>query len=239
MYPPVNNVYPYPRGFVKKTLALFYIIDCSGSMEGSRISMVNRSLQEALSFHLPDLQKNHENDMNLQIGILIFHNICSWVTGQGLVPYSGIKWEDLKAVKGSFSSMGAAFYELNNKLQIWLPPVDCCYRPSFILISDGAPTDNWEAGLFPLKNNMAFRYGTKAAIAIEDDADMEVLAQFTGDKKNVFKAKNDEDTLYRLIEKCTFPSSEPNSATNSFPNSVIDNPYTFPDEKNDINGWVT
>jgi uncharacterized protein YegL len=55
--------------------------------------------------------------------------------------------------------------------------------PVLVLISDGQPTDDFESGL---KELMAVPWGKKAVrigIAIGEDADMEVLQQFIGNKE--------------------------------------------------------
>ena len=82
-----------------------------------------------------------------------------------------------------------------------------CYAPAIILLSDGGPTDNFEAGLRDLQNNNWFKNAIKIAIAIGDDADMDVLKQFTGNLEAVIKVHN-LDALKAMIRVIAVTSSQ-------------------------------
>ena len=81
------------------------------------------------------------------------------------------------------------------------------YAPVILLFSDGGPTDNWEKELKQLKLNNWFKHAIKIAIAIGDDADKAVLAEFTGTIESVITV-NDKHTLKALIRKVSVRASE-------------------------------
>jgi uncharacterized protein YegL len=81
------------------------------------------------------------------------------------------------------------------------------FAPAIILLSDGAPTDNFEAGLAKLQGNNWFKSAIKVAIAIGDDADKNVLAKFTGTSEAVFTVHNIE-ALKQIIRVVAVTSSQ-------------------------------
>jgi len=74
-------------------------------------------------------------------------------------------------------------------------------------MSDGQPTDDYQSGLAVLKNNRWFTHAIRVAVAIGDDADTNVLAEFTGTPEAVIRAHTPED-LRKLIRFVTVTSSK-------------------------------
>ena len=116
-------------------------------------------------------------------------------------------WNDLNA--GGVTDLGAACKELDKKLSRneYLNSQTGAYAPVILLFSDGGPTDNWEKELKQLKLNNWFKHAIKIAIAIGDDADKAVLAEFTGTIESVITV-NDKHTLKALIRKVSVRASE-------------------------------
>ena len=81
------------------------------------------------------------------------------------------------------------------------------FAPAIILLSDGGPTDNYEVGLAKLQGNNWFKSAIKIAIAIGDDADKDVLTQFTGTNEAVFTVHN-IDALKQVIRIVAVTSSQ-------------------------------
>ena len=81
------------------------------------------------------------------------------------------------------------------------------FAPAIILLSDGGPTDNYEAGLAKLQTNNWFKSAIKIAIAIGDDADKDVLKQFTGNSEAVITVHN-IDALKQIIRVVAVTSSQ-------------------------------
>ena len=81
------------------------------------------------------------------------------------------------------------------------------FAPAIILLSDGGPTDDFQSGLAKLKSNNWFKAAIKIAIAIGDDADKDVLKDFTGSIEAVFTVHNIE-ALKQVIRIVAVTSSQ-------------------------------
>lgn len=81
------------------------------------------------------------------------------------------------------------------------------FAPAIILLSDGGPTDDFQSGLNKLKSNNWFKAAIKIAIAIGDDADKDVLKDFTGSIEAVFTVHN-IDALKQVIRVVAVTSSQ-------------------------------
>ena len=173
----------------RRTMTLFFMIDTSGSMAGSKIGAVN----DAVANVLPMLEEiSAENpDAEIKVAALEFSTTCHWLYNEPK-PANEFVWQDVQA--SALTSLGAACKELSGKLSRsgFMKSASGSFAPAIILLSDGAPTDDFESGLAVLKNNNWFKAAIKVAVAIGEDADKEVLAQFTGTNEAVFTVHNIE-----------------------------------------------
>lgn len=134
----------------------------------------------------------------LKIAVLQFSSGPQWVTDE-LVFMEDFYWNDLKA--GGLTDFGSALNELNNKLsrkQFLISEVGF-KAPVIIFMSDGEPTDDYESALNKIKsNNKWFKTATKIAIAVGDDANIQVLQKIAGNNEAVIKV-DDLESLKKLI----------------------------------------
>jgi uncharacterized protein YegL len=117
-------------------------------------------------------------------------------------------WQDVSA--GGLTSLGGACAELAAKLSRsggFMQSASGSFAPAIILLSDGGPTDNYEVGLAKLQANNWFKSAIKIAIAIGDDADKDVLKQFTGNSEAVITVHN-IDALKQIIRVVAVTSSQ-------------------------------
>lgn len=198
----LENTVPAPR----RVMTLFYMVDTSGSMAGKRIGEVNHAMQEVIQSDLPEISASND-DAEIKVAILKFSTDCEWITPEsGPADIENLYWNDLTA--GGLTDLGHACKELNRRLSRseFLKSQTGAYAPVILLFSDGAPTDDWEGGLRELKQNNWFKHAIKIAIAVED-ADEQVLAEFTGTSEAVIKVQ-DKNTLSKLIRKVSVRASE-------------------------------
>ena len=73
----LDNVAPAPR----KVMTLFYVVDTSGSMYGSKIGSVNSAMEEAITSDLPEISAAND-DAEIKVAIMQFSSGCSWITPQ-------------------------------------------------------------------------------------------------------------------------------------------------------------
>ena len=193
---------PAPR----KVMTIFYLVDTSGSMSGTRIGTVNAAMEECIPMLKEVAAAN--DDAEIKVAIMQFSSGCSWVTpASGPVSLDDIIWNDLQA--GGMTEFGGALTELDKKLSRneFLNSQTGAYAPVILLLSDGGPTDNWEKSLDDLKHNNWFKHAIKIAIDIESGSDRSVLAKFTGNSEAILDAK-DSATLKKMIHKVSVRASE-------------------------------
>ncbi len=198
----LEEITPSPR----KVMTLFYLVDTSGSMQGSRIGTVNAAMEECIPLLKEVAAAN--DDAEIKVAILQFSSGCSWVTpASGPVGLDDIIWNDLQAT--GMTEFGGALIELDKKLSRneYLNSQTGAYAPVILLLSDGGPTDNWETALNQIKQNNWFKHAIKIAIDIESGSDRAVLAQFTGNPEAILDAK-DTATLKKMIHKVSVRASE-------------------------------
>jgi uncharacterized protein YegL len=81
------------------------------------------------------------------------------------------------------------------------------FAPAIFLMSDGEPTDNYKHGLEKLKQNNWFKKAIKVAVAIGEDANKTVLADFTGNIEAVITVHTPE-ALKKWIQFVSVRASE-------------------------------
>lgn len=166
----------------RKMMVLFFLIDTSGSMEGTKIGEVNSAIEEILP-ELADVSDSNP-DAEVKLAILSFNSEVRWITPEtGPVDPAVYVWRDLDAV--GLTRMGAAFEELESKLHAdkFMKSATSSYAPVIFLMSDGVPTETdeqFQSGLKKLKANKWFQAGIKVALGIGQKADLDVLEAFTG-----------------------------------------------------------
>jgi uncharacterized protein YegL len=186
-------------------MTLFFLIDTSGSMEGNKIGAVNDAVVNVLPM-LNDISETNP-DAEIKVAALEFSSGVNWLYDEPKLAKDFI-WQDVTA--GGLTSLGGACAELASKLSRnggFMQSASGSFAPAIILLSDGGPTDNYEVGLAKLQSNNWFKSAIKIAIAIGDDADKDVLKQFTGNSEAVITVHN-IDALKQIIRVVAVTSSQ-------------------------------
>ena len=199
--PELENLAPMPR----KVMTLFYVVDTSGSMHGSKIQSVNAAMEETMA-QLDAISKSND-DAEIRVAVLSFDTQARWLTPNGPVEPMNFK-PDLSADCG-LTALGAAYKELESKLSRseFLDTKAGAYPPVILLLTDGEPTDNTESGLEKLRHNNWFKRAIKVAFAIGSDAREEELKKFTGSKEGVLNVSRARE-LQGLLNKVAVITSE-------------------------------
>jgi uncharacterized protein YegL len=188
----------------RRTMVLFFVVDTSMSMSGSKIRNVNTVLHEILP-ELKDISVENA-DSEIKIAVLEFSSGAEWVYDKP-VKADIFCWHDLKA--DGITDLGEACKMLNQKLSRsqFMQEVVGSFAPVIILLSDGAPTDNYKKELDVLKGNKWFKSAIKIAIAIGEEANQEVLKEFTGNMECVLEANN-PSVLRKMIRFASVSASQ-------------------------------
>ena len=161
----------------RRPLHFIYLCDCSGSMRASsKMQALNQAIRQSLPEMVQVSQQNPE--AQILVRVLSFADQAQWHLGTP-TPVDQVQqqWTDLEA--GGLTAMGEAMEQLAAVLRT--PPMDQrALPPVLVLISDGAPTDDFMAGLRSLMAEPWAAKAVRLAIAIGHDADLEVLQQFIG-----------------------------------------------------------
>jgi uncharacterized protein YegL len=146
-------------------------------------------------------------DAEIKVAALEFSNGVNWLYDEPKLAKDFI-WQDVAA--SGLTSLGAACSELASKLSRsggFMQSASGSFAPTIILLSDGGPTDDYNTGLAKLKANNWFKSAIKIAIAIGDDADKDVLKDFTGSSEAVITVHN-IDALKQIIRVVAVTSSQ-------------------------------
>ena len=158
-----------------RPLHFIYLCDCSGSMQAQgKIQSLNQAIRQSLPGMAAVARDNPE--ARVLVRALRFADRAAWHIASP-TPVEQLHWNDLQA--GGVTALGEALELLAAELRS--PPMEQrALPPVLVLISDGQPTDDFEAGLAALMAEPWARKAVRLAIAMGHDADEEVLQRFIG-----------------------------------------------------------
>ena len=167
----------------KKSLVIFFLIDTSGSMKGKKMGELNTVMEELI----PEIRRVGEADTEVKVAVLTFSTEVRWMYSTP-IPIEDFEWARLRA--SGVTSMGAAFKELNHRMSrnSYLNSPSLSFAPVIFLMTDGYPSDDYKEGLRELQTNSWYKFGLKAALGIGQEANDNILAEFTGSKDTVVHA---------------------------------------------------
>ncbi|MBQ9492278.1 MAG: VWA domain-containing protein [Oscillibacter sp.] len=211
--PTTNELTDMPR----KDLHIFYVLDTSGSMEGTKISALNHAMDETIEV-LRTISKQN-GDARLKIAVLSFNTGAEWITKNGPEYLEEhFEYEYLEA--GGLTDMGAALDELNSKLSQheFLGSMMGALMPVIIFMTDGYATDNYEEALDNIRQNRWFARGTKIGFALGEDADVKMISSIVGNSEAVIRV-TDNELFRRLMRFVSVTSSMVRSRSSTADNA--------------------
>lgn len=159
-------------GLSSRPLYVFFVVDASNSMrENQKIETLNRAIREAI-FELKNSADDHPN-ITILVRSMVFADQARWRGEWQSVDF--FQWEDVKP-EGK-TAMGAAMLLLAQELRS--PPMpQHILPPVVILLSDGEPTDDYDAGLSVFEKSEFADKAVRLSIAIGNMANIEKLKAF-------------------------------------------------------------
>ena len=122
-----------------KPLPVIFLLDVSGSMYGSKILALNQAVEDMLqSFSAENAMENE-----IRVSVITFGNQVKLH-----LPFTKadeIKWIALQADGGT--PMGTALRMAKDMIEDKDVIPSRAYRPTIVLVTDGAPTDEWEPAM--------------------------------------------------------------------------------------------
>jgi uncharacterized protein YegL len=175
-----------------RPLHFIWLADGSGSMrvEG-KIQALNHAIREAIPHMRSAAQENPH--ATVFVNAIRFADEARWMDNK-LTPVSEFRWNDIEA--GGATALGEALTMVGEALQ---PPLmtDRALSPVIALVTDGLPTDDFQAGLDHLLSKPWGRQALRIVVAIgEDSASNEAQEIFrafmANDALRPFHANNPE-----------------------------------------------
>lgn len=180
-----------------RPLPVIVLADASGSMgENGKIEALNAAMKDMVSTFAKESRLRAE----IQVGLITFGGRAQMhlplVAAQSVAGFPELKAEGV-------TPMGAAFDLARQLLEDKDRIPSRAYRPVLILISDGQPTDDWEAPFKALCDSERAQKATRLAMAIGPDADEVMLKGFANDAEApTFRAHNARD-IHRFFRAVT------------------------------------
>lgn len=202
-------------GVSRKSLVIFFLIDTSGSMKGTKMGELNTAMEELV----PEIRRIGEADTDVKVAVLTFSTNLAWMYSEP-ISIEEFEWNRLAA--NGITNMGAAFEELNIRLSrnSFLNSPSLSFAPVIFLMTDGYPSDNYRDGLRRLNENSWYQYALKVALGIGKEANDEMLAEFTNSPDTVVHAYTGGQ-LASLIKKIAVTSSQIGSKSMTLSDDTI------------------
>lgn len=181
-----------------RALPVIILADTSGSMSvDGKISALNEAIQNMVSTFKQESARQAE----IQVGLITFGGDKAEMH-LPLAKASEIEaMQPLDAI--GRTPMGHAFELATKVLEDYELITSRDYRPVLILLSDGIPTDSWQAGLERLTTSERGQKASRFAMAIGVEANIDVLEAFNNDlEARVFKANEARD-IHRFFRAVT------------------------------------
>lgn len=153
-----------------KPLPVFLLLDCSGSMHGEKIDVLNNAVKEMIN----DFKGERLSEVDLKLCVITFGGDAKIHTD--LSSINKIEFADL--IANGMTPMGQALDLCSNIINDKEKVPSKGYKPVVVLVSDGMPNDSWESPLKEFNTGKRTSKCEKWALAIGQDADKNMLQEF-------------------------------------------------------------
>jgi uncharacterized protein YegL len=163
----INDPAPRRPGgrMASRPLHFIWLADGSGSMRvDGKIQALNHAIREAVPHMRMVAQENPH--AAVFVNAICFADEARWIEDK-LTPVSEYRWQDIEA-RGA-TALGETLAMLGEALQ---PPLmtDRALPPILALVTDGLPTDDFQAGLNHLLSKPWGRQALRVVVAIGEDS---------------------------------------------------------------------
>lgn len=189
-----------------KPLPVILLLDTSGSMTiDDHIGTLNRAVQEMLR----DFRKAANNEATISVAMITFSEEQARVY-QPLADVNEIDIDQVQLGAYGMTPMGDAIRTAKAMIEDKAQIPSRAYRPTVVLVSDGAPTDDWKTALdaFIAKGTRSAKcYRMAMGIGVErGTAGYDVLRQFVSSEEQVFEA-TDASEISKFFQYVTISTT--------------------------------
>jgi len=214
-----------------KPIPVLLLLDVSGSMSGAPIQELNKALKEMLS----TFSQTEKMETEIIVSIITFGNEV--IRNFPFTKASEINFKQIDA--DGMTPMGSALRMAKDMIEDKNETPSRAYRPTVVLLSDGAPNDEWESPLKDFISNGRSAKCDRMAMAIGQGADESVLNRFIqGCEHPLFRAENASE-ISSFFQKVTMSvTTRLNSKNpNEVPKLSYDNPIVETKANDDDDGF--
>lgn len=169
---------------------IYYLIDASEKMIGSRIGTINAAIEECIPVFR---EIEYETDSHIYLKIMEYNTWAQWQTPE-LTLLDDFIWNDIQA--GGKAELGAALNLLGTEL-IANNSID--FSIIFLLAGE-KPTDDYEEVIDKLYMMEKFQMSVRIVVNIEGEFPYEIAYKFAGNKDNVMNAKDSYALKKKIID---------------------------------------
>jgi len=204
-----------------RPLPVILLADVSGSMAADgKIDALN----EAVALMMSTFAEDDDSRAEIQVAVVTFGGQAALHTP--LVPAPEMTWQPMSA--SGRTPLGGALDIVTELVEDRERVPSRAYTPTLVLVSDGIPTDNWQA---PLERLLGAERASKAqrfAMGIGADANAEVLNAFLADPEaRVFEAHEARE-IHKFFRWVTMSVSA--RTRSAQPNQTVDvDPFDLDD----------
>lgn len=199
----------------KKILPLILLVDTSGSMSGC-IEELNGAAKEMIE----ELAKQESLRAEIHVAVITFGG-SSAKLHLSLSPVSEVKLENFEA--DGMTPLGGALRIAKEMIEDRNQITSNSYKPMVILMSDGAPNDNWEEPLRLFIEEGRSKKCERLSLGIGLGYVYEILESFSSNKK-VFEAKDARNIVefFKFVTMTVKEKSISSNPNKSPENSIFD-----------------
>lgn len=178
----------YGHEKINQYMLIYFVIDTCGGMAGEKMGMVNYAIQSMI----PDIiEMSEEHDISTYIKVMGYGSNAYWMN-EDPIECTDFEWKNLSA--SGLVEMGSAFKLLAADFER-IKAHGKNFHPVIIWFSYRQPTDNYIVGLNKLKEQKWIKRTNRIAVTLGEDADIDVLKQFTGNAETILNAKDTRHLL--------------------------------------------
>ena len=175
-----------------RPIPVILLLDTSGSMDGEPINQLNQAIEKMLN----TFKKQEKVETTIDVCMITFGNSVEFhlTANQNENTYfksaSQIEWQNLQA--SGMTPMGTALKMAKDMLEDKSIIASNAYRPTVVLVSDGAPNDIWEGPMDDFINDGRSSKCDRMSLGIGTSFNADVLNRFKSSHHELFIAEDAE-----------------------------------------------